>query len=130
MSWQITQGSTTVTLPFPPQTNTDENPTVDDSTITIPEQGTILVSIGNDMRTLTMEGVFYIAGSNKTDHRQHLHYSFTGNASLNSYFSTPRPSLNSTWKFDKATFTETKDYAEPAIKFTFVFKFAANYLVL
>ena len=58
MSWQITQGSTTVTLPYAPQTNTDETPTVDDSTITVPEQGTTLVSICNDVRTLTMEGFF------------------------------------------------------------------------
>ena len=66
MSWQITQGSTTVTLPYAPQTNTDENPTVDDSTINVPDQGTTLVSVCNDVRTLTMEGFFYIAGSTKS----------------------------------------------------------------
>ena len=65
MSWQITQGSTTVTLPYAPQTNTDESPTIDDSSINIPEEGTTLVSVCNDVRTLTMEGFFYIAGSTK-----------------------------------------------------------------
>ena len=65
MSWQITQGSTTVTLPYAPQTNTDENPTIDDSTIYVSDQGTTLVSVCNDVRTLTMEGFFYIAGSQK-----------------------------------------------------------------
>jgi len=131
MSWQITRGSTTVTLPFAPQTNTDENPTVDDSSINIPEQGTTLVSVCNDVRTLTMEGFFYISGSNKSaiDNT----YIITLLSMLHQLvtLTTPRPSLNATWKFDKATFTETKDYSnQPAIKFTLVFKFAANYVVL
>ena len=52
MSWQITQGSTTVTLPLAPQTVTDEAPTVDDTTITVPEQEPVLVSIGSDIRQL------------------------------------------------------------------------------
>ena len=131
MSWQITQGSTTITLPYPPQTNTDENPTIDDSSINIPEQGTTLVSVCNDVRTLTMEGFFYIAGSNKSAIDTTYIVPLLGMLHLLVTLSTPRPSLNATWKFDKATFTETKDYAnQPAIKFTLVFKFAANYVVL
>jgi hypothetical protein len=131
MSWQITQGSTTVTLPYSPQTNTDESPTIDDSSINIPEQGTTLISVCNDVRTLTMEGFFYISGSTKSaiDNTyiipllSMLHQLVT--------LTTPRPSLNATWKFDKATFIETKDYSnQPAIKFTLVFKFASNYVVL
>jgi hypothetical protein len=44
---------------------------------------------------------------------------------------TPRSSLNSTWKLDKATFIETKDYANnPVLKFTLIFKHAASYVVL
>ncbi len=64
MSWQITQGSTTVTLPLPPQTNTDEAPTVED-TVQVPEGEPTLISIGSDVRTLTMEGVIYVSGQNK-----------------------------------------------------------------
>ena len=118
-------------MPYAPQTNTDENPTVDDSSINIPEQGTTLVSVCNDVRTLTMEGFFYISASTKSaidttyiiPLLNMLHQLVT--------LTTPRPSLNATWKFDKATFTETKDYAnQPAIKFTLVFKFAANNVVL
>ena len=60
MSWQITQGSTTVTLPLAPQTVTDEAPTVDDTTITVPEQEPVLVSIGSDIRQLTLEGVLNV----------------------------------------------------------------------
>jgi hypothetical protein len=78
-----------------------------------------------------MEGFFYISGSTKSaiDNTyiipllSMLHQLVT--------LTTPRPSLNATWKFDKATFIETKDYSnQPAIKFTLVFKFASNYVVL
>jgi hypothetical protein len=130
MSWQITQGSTIITLPYAPQTNTDENPTVDDSSINIPDQGTTLISICNDVRTLTMEGFFYITGSSKTTIDNTYVIPLLGMLHGLVTLTTPRPSLNATWKFDKATFIETKDYAnQPAIKFTFVFKFAANYVV-
>ncbi len=64
MSWQIMQGSTTVTLPLAPQTVTDEAPTVDDTTITMPEQEPVLVSIGSDIRQLTLEGVLNVSGQN------------------------------------------------------------------
>jgi hypothetical protein len=44
---------------------------------------------------------------------------------------TPRSSHNSTWKLDKATFIQTKDYANnPILKFSLIFKHAAAYLVL
>ena len=127
----VTRGSGNVTLPYMPQTVTDEAATVDDTTINIPEVGTTIVSVCDDVRTLTAEGFFYVAGS-------------TRSAIDNSYvipllnmlhglvtLATPRPSLNAVWKLDKATFIETKDYAGiPAIKYTLVFKYAAEYVVL
>ena len=118
-------------MPYAPQTNTDETPTIDDSSINIPEQGTTLVSVCNDVRTLTMEGFFYIAGSSKSTIDTTYIIPLLSMLHLLVTLTTPRPSLNATWKFDKATFTETKDYSnQPAIKFTLVFKFAANYVVL
>ena len=131
MSWQITQGSTTVTLPLAPQTVTDEAPTVDDTTITVPEQEPVLVSIGSDIRQLTLEGVLNVSGQNMayldTTYVTPL-LCFRG---LVCTLSTPRSSLNSTWKLDKATFIQTKDYANnPILKFTLIFKHAASYVIL
>jgi hypothetical protein len=78
-----------------------------------------------------MEGFFYIAGSSKSAIDSTYIVPLLGMLHLLVTLTTPRPSLNATWKFDKATFIETKDYSnQPAIKFTLVFKFAANYVVL
>lgn len=130
MSWQITQGSTTVTLPQAPQTNTDEGGTVDD-TVQVPEGEPTLISIGSDVRTLTMEGVVYFTGQNKAYIDNNFVIPLQNMRGLVVTLATPRPSLNSTWKLDKATFVETKDYSnQPILKFTFVFKHAATYLVL
>ncbi len=131
MSWQITQGSTVVTLPLAPQTVTDEAPTVDDTTITVPEQEPVLVSIGSDIRQLTLEGVIYVSGQNMAYLDTNYVVPLLGFRGLVCTLSTPRSSLNSTWKLDKATFIQTKDYANnPVLKFTLVFKHAASYVVL
>jgi len=108
MSWQITQGSTTITLPYAPQTNTDESPTIDDSSINIPEQGTTLVSVCNDVRTLTMEGFFFIAGSSKSAIDSTYIVPLLGMLHLLVTLTTPRPSLNATWKFDKQPSSKQK----------------------
>ncbi len=131
MSWQITQGSTAVTLPLAPQTVTDEAPTVDDTTITVPEQEPVLVSIGSDIRQLTLEGVLYVSGQNMSYLDTNYVTPLLAMRGLICTLSTPRSSLNSTWKLDKATFIETKDYANnPVLKFTLIFKHAASYVVL
>jgi hypothetical protein len=131
MSWQITYGSTTVTLPLAPQTVTDEAPTVDDTTITVPEQEPVLVSIGSDIRQLTLEGVLYVSGQNMAYLDTNYVTPLLGFRGLVCTLSTPRSSLNSTWKLDKATFIQTKDYSNnPVLKFTLVFKHAASYVVL
>ena len=131
MSWQITEGSTSVTLPLPPQTVTDEAPTVDDTTITVPEQEPVLVSIGSDVRQLTLEGIIYVSGQNMSYLDTNYVTPLLAMRGLICTLSTPRSSLNSTWKLDKATFIETKDYANnPVLKFTLVFKHAASYVVL
>jgi hypothetical protein len=131
MSWQITQGSTTVTLPLAPQTVTDEAPTVDDTTITVPEQEPVLVSIGSDIRQLTFEGVLNVSGQNMAYLDTNYVTPLLGFRGLICTLSTPRSSLNSTWKLDKATFIQTKDYANnPILKFTLIFKHAASYVNL
>lgn len=131
MSWQITQGSTTVTLPLAPQTITDEAPTVDDTTITVPEQEPVLVSIGSDIRQLTLEGVIYVSGQTLSNLDSTYVVPLLGFRGLVCTLNTPRSSLNSTWKLDKATFIQTKDYANnPILKFTLIFKHAASYVVL
>ena len=131
MSWQITEGSTSVTLPLPPQTVTDEAPTVDDTTITVPEQEPVLVSIGSDIRQLTLEGVIYVSGQNMSYLDTNYVTPLLAMRGLICTLSTPRSSLNCTWKLDKAAFIETKDYANnPVLKFTLVFKHAASYVVL
>jgi hypothetical protein len=131
MSWQITQGSTTVTLPLAPQTVTDEAPTVDDATITVPEQEPVLVSIGSDIRQLTLEGVLSVSGQNMAYLDTNYVTPLLGFRGLVCTLSTPRSSLNGTWKLDKATFIQTKDYANnPVLKFSLAFKHAANYVVL
>src|SRR5208283_2008187 len=131
MSWQITQGSTIVTLPLAPQTVTDEAPTVDDTTITVPEQEPVLVSIGSDIRQLTLEGVIYVSGQNMAYLDTNYVMSLLSMRGFVVTLATPRSSLNSTLKLDKATFIQTKDYAyNPVLKFTLVFKHAANYVVL
>jgi hypothetical protein len=130
MSWQITQGSTTVTLPLAPQTNTDEAPTIEDS-IQVPEGEPTLISIGSDVRTLTMEGVIYVSGQNKAYLDNTYVIPLFAMRGLVVTLATPRPSLNSSWKLDKVTFVETKDFSnQPILKFTFVFKHAASYVVL
>ena len=131
MSWQITQGSTVVTLPLAPQTVTDEAPTVDDTTITIPEQEPVLVSVGSDIRQLTLEGILYVSGQNISYLDTNYVTPLIAMRGLICTLSTPRSSLNSTWKLDKATFIETKDYANnPVLKFNLIFKHAASYVVL
>ncbi len=131
MSWQITYSGTTVTLPLAPQVVTDEAPTVDDTTITVPEQEPVLVSIGSDIRQLTLEGVIYVSGQNMSYLDTNYVTPLLGFRGLVCTLSTPRSSLNSTWKLDKATFIETKDYAnQPVLKFTLIFKHAASYVVL
>ncbi len=131
MSWQITQGSTAVTLPLPPQTVTDEAPTVDDATITVPEQEPVLVSIGSDIRQLTLEGILYASGQNIAYLDSNYVMPLLAMRGLICTLLTPRSSLNSTWKLDKATFIQTKDYANnPVLKFNLVFKHAASYVVL
>lgn len=131
MSWQITQGSTTITLPLAPQTVTDEAPTVDDTTITVPEQEPVLVSIGSDIRQLTLEGVLNVSGQNMTYLDTTYVTPLLGFRGLVCTLSTPRSSINSTWKLDKATFIQTKDYANnPVLKFTLIFKHAASYVIL
>ena len=131
MSWQITYGSTTVTLPLAPQTVTDEAPTVDDTTITVPEQEPTLVSIGSDVRQLTLEGVLYVAGQNMSYLDSNFVSPLLGFRGLICTLSTPRSSLNNSWKLDKATFIQTKDYANnPIVKFSLIFKHAANYVML
>ena len=131
MSWQITQGSTTVTLPLAPQTVTDEAPTVDDTTITVPEQEPVLVSIGIVIRHLTLEGGLNVSGQNMAYLDTNYVTPLLGFRGLVCTLSTPRSSLNSTWKLDKATFIQTKDYANnPILKFSLLFKHAASYVVL
>ena len=131
MSWQITQGSTTITLPLAPQTVTDEAPTTDDTTITVPEQEPVLVSIGSDVRQLTLEGVLYVSGQNIAYLDTSYVTPLLAMRGLICTLTTPRSSLNSTWKLDKAAFIETKDYASnPVLKFTLIFKHAASYVVL
>ena len=132
MSWQISQSSVgTVTLPLAPQVVTDEAPTVDDTTITVPEQEPVLVSIGSDIRQLTIEGVLWVSGQSF----QYLDTTYVAPLlamrGLQCTLTTPRPLLNLTWKLDKATFITTKDNAgNPIIKFTLVFKHAASYVNL
>jgi len=131
MSWQITQGSTAVTLPLAPQTVTDEAPTVDDTTITVPEQEPVLVSVGSDVRQLTLEGVLYVSGQNIAYLDTNYVTPLLAMRGLIVTLATPRSSLNDTWKLDKATFIQTKDYANnPVLKFTLVFKHASGYVVL
>jgi hypothetical protein len=131
MSWQITQGSTTVTLPLAPQTVTDEAPTVDDTTISVPEQEPVLVSIGSDIRQLTLEGVLNVSGQNMAYLDTTYVTPLLGFRGLICTLSTPRSSLNSSWKLDKATFIQTKDYANnPILKFTLIFKHAGSYVNL
>jgi hypothetical protein len=131
LSWQVSGGTAVVTLPFAPQTITDEAPTVDDTTITVPEQEPVLVSIGSDVRQLTLEGFLYSSGNTMAYLDSTYVTPLLGMRGTLVNLITPRTSLNTVWKLDKATFIQTKDYAgQPALKFTLVFKHAANYVVL
>ena len=65
MSWQITAGSTTVTLPVNPQSVVDENPIVE-TDFQVDGQQSVVVSEGLDVRTLTLKGFFYVSGQNQS----------------------------------------------------------------
>lgn len=64
MSWTISSGGTTVTLPLAPQNITDENPTVE-TDFQVDGQQSVVVSEGLDVRTLTLKGIFYVSSQNK-----------------------------------------------------------------
>ena len=65
-----------------------------------------------------MEGVIYVSGQTKAYLDNTYVIPLLAMRGLIVTLATPRPSLNSTWKLDKATFVETKDYSnQPILKF-------------
>jgi len=131
MSWTITYGSTIVTLPQAPQEIDDKGATVDDTSLTVPESEPVLVSIGSDVRTLTLKGFMMVAG-------QSLSYLDTNYVSpilsMRGYvvtLATPRPSLNGNWKLDNYEFVESQKWGtNQALEFTLDFKHASSYVIL
>ena len=141
MSWTISSSgyvtssgvitnSGTVTMPYAPQTVTDKAATIDD-TVPIPEGEPTLISVGSDVRQVTVEGFFYAVGGNIGTIDSSYVTPLLNFRGLLCTLATPRSSINGVWKLDDATFTQSKDNANQAvIMFSLTFKHAKVYVVL
>jgi hypothetical protein len=129
MSWVISAGAVSVTLPVAPSSITDLNPTIG-TDFQVDGQQSLVVSEGLDVRTLTLKGFFYVPGQNKS----YLDTNFcTPLLGLNRkvvYLSSPTTRYTDYWKLDNVTFEEKAEGSLQRYTFTLVLKKGAAFVVL
>ena len=128
MSWVISKGGTSVTLPVAPQNVSDENPVVE-SDFQVDGQQSVIVSEGLDVRILTLKGFFYVASQNKA----YLDSNFCNpllsfNRQVVS-LSSPTTRYNGNWLLNVKSLEEKAEGLLQRYNFTLVLKQGAAFVV-
>ena len=129
MSWIISSGGTSVTLPVAPQTIIDENPDIE-TDFQVEGQQSIIISEALDIRVLTLQGFFYVAGQNKS----YLDTTFADPLrGLNRQVITltcPTSRYNGSWKLTVKTLTEKAEGSLQRYSYMLIMKQGAAFVVL
>lgn len=129
MSWTISSGETSITLPSAPQSIIDENPTVE-SDFQVDGQQSVIVSEGLDVRTLTLKGYFYVAGQNKTYLDTNFVSPLLGLNRQVVTLTSPMSRYNGSWMLIVKSVEEKAEGNLQRYMYTLVLKQGASFVVL